>query len=107
MALTLNEKYTLSQNATFKAQVAAAMENQAATVLVTPHDPSKPYSRFIKMQTYARAVVQNPAAYVDAFSFASAVKGSFAGTTTATDAEVTTIVTAVFPYLSGIDPTEI
>lgn len=106
MALTLTERYTLSQNATFRGQIQAQVSKYAVSVLGTPIDAGKNLSRYTKLRGLAQAILSSPDAYTNAFTFNCAYNCAFALSTSATDAEVVTAVTQAFPFVAGLDTTE-
>lgn len=106
MALTLTERYTLSQNSTFRGQIQAQISKQAVTTIQSVPDPTKALTRANKLKQLAQAILSSPSSYTDAFAGACAYNCSFVSPTVATDAEIVTAVTQAFPFVAGLDSTE-
>lgn len=101
---TLIQKETLAQDATFQKQIKQQIITKAGTVLSSQTNSYKSINAYYLSINLANSIIASPASYVDRFAEACSAFGTFAGIATpvATDAEVSTAVNLVYPYLAGL-----
>lgn len=108
--MTLIQKQVLAVDATFQKQIEQQIIAKAGAVLISAFPGTyKSLSAYQKSVELANRIIASPSSYVDSFAKAAASFGAFSGIATpiATDAEVVTVVTLIFPYMAGLTLSDI